>query len=581
MNREVYKHILATYGKRPGIWLAFMVEVIRAFIGRVVTVILLANVVSAITKGDLKSAQNDILLWGALTIVVTVLAAATELKSVLVENEVYAQLCSDYYRKLTNKDMAFYRDNHAGYLTATFRQYLDSAIIMVRLVRGEMIRMFISLIFPAIVLVTASWKIGLVAILMVIVEGIYMVWSSKKTNEYRNVAHEIYKRISGEVADDITNIVAYKSAGKEKEALKRINSLREEETNAFWQRRKVGILLDLPRNILTTILVTVAFWLALKTSNKLDETLGILVMTITYMFQIMRNISDLPDLIYRHDDLVSKMAPTLEILNNDYEAIHDQPSPITFHPKKGEIVIRNLKFSYEGETSKIKVFDDFNLHIKSGEKIGVVGLSGAGKSTLANLLMRFDDIQEGQILIDGMDIKKIPQSQLRENIAYVPQEPLLFHRTVRENIAYQNNKATDEEVRLAAKAAHAAEFIDELPEGYHTIVGERGVKLSGGQKQRVVIARAVLKKAPILLFDEATSALDSESEQIIKKALPGIIGNHTAIVIAHRLSTVAGLDRIIVMHKGKIIEEGTHHQLLTKKGRYYSLWQRQISDSAD
>jgi ATP-binding cassette subfamily B protein len=204
-----------------------------------------------------------------------------------------------------------------------------------------------------------------------------------------------------------------------------------------------------------------------------------------------------------------------------------------------------------------------------------VGLSGAGKSTLASLLMRFDDVDSGSIKIDGVDIRDVAQDDLRRNIAFVPQEPLLFHRTIRENIMYFNPSASEEKMIEAAKAAHAYEFISELPKGYDTLVGERGIKLSGGQKQRVVIARSILKNAPIMIFDEATSALDSESEKIIQAALPKIIGKHTAIVIAHRLSTVASLDRIIVMERGKIIEEGTHQQLLAQKGRYYSLWQKQ------
>ena len=170
------------------------------------------------------------------------------------------------------------------------------------------------------------------------------------------------------------------------------------------------------------------------------------------------------------------------------------------------------------------------------------------------------------------------QSDLRRHIAYVPQEPLLFHRSVRENIAYFNPDASDKDIKRAARAAHAHEFIQKLPNGYDTLVGERGIKLSGGQKQRVAIARAILKRAPIILFDEATSALDSESEQIIQRALPEILGKQTAIVVAHRLSTVAKLDRIIVIHEGKIAEQGTHQELLKRKGRYYSLWQKQINE---
>jgi ATP-binding cassette subfamily B protein len=296
------------------------------------------------------------------------------------------------------------------------------------------------------------------------------------------------------------------------------------------------------------------------------------------MFQILRNLDDLPDLIFRHDDLITKIHPTLEILKDTSESVKDPQNPLPFNPKQGAISIKNLNFAYQENKSNTTVFKDFNLEIAGGEKVGIVGLSGAGKSTLASLLMRFDDIQSGEILIDGINIRDVKQSKLREKISYVPQEPLLFHRSVRDNIAYHDNKSTDKEVVKATKAAHAHDFIKLLPDKYSTIVGERGVKLSGGQKQRVVIARAVLKKAPIIIFDEATSALDSESENIIQKSLPEILGNHTSVVIAHRLSTVAGLDRIIVIQDGKIIEQGTHNQLLKNNGQYRALWNRQTSD---
>jgi ATP-binding cassette subfamily B protein len=575
---KALRHVVSTYGRSPGVWFAFVAEAIRAFVGRVVTVLLLAGMVASVSAGDFDRAQTLVIYWLILTLSANLLAALGELIGYWYENIVYGRLSLMFYDKITNKDMAFYRDSHSGAMAAMHRQYADSGLLLTRLIRGDILRTLVSLVFPAVVMLIASWQIGLAAIALVVSQIVYVWWSSSKANQYRQQAHELYRKVSGVIADDVTNVVAFKSAGKEREAHENMKRLRSEEMDAFWNRRKTTILLDFPRNIIVTVLVAFAFWIALGQSSSVDQTVGLLVLTITYMFQILRNASDLPSIIQQYDDLVTKLESTLDVLDDTYEDIKDGTAVREFNPDKGAIEIRGLSFAYNDQNSQTGVFQNLNLSIKPGEKVGIVGVSGAGKSTLANLLMRFDDIQQGSILIDGVDIRDVKQSELRSKIAYVPQEPLLFHRTIRENIAYHNNKATDNEVEKAARAAHAEEFIKDLPEGYNTVVGERGVKLSGGQKQRVVIARAILKKAPIIVFDEATSALDSESEAIIQRALPDILGDHTAVIIAHRLSTVSQLDRIVVMSKGKIVEEGTHKQLLAKKGRYYALWQRQTSE---
>src|SRR5438270_4438004 len=235
------------------------------------------------------------------------------------------------------------------------------------------------------------------------------------------------------------------------------------------------------------------------------------------MFQIIRSVSELPTLMTNHDDMITKLHPTLQYLGTAYETVRDPSLPKTLHIRKGAIKLDKVGFSYpahSGQSKRIPVFTDLSIDIKGGEQIGIVGLSGAGKSTLVSLLMRFDDVNSGAITIEGTNIKDVKQTELHQNIAYVPQEPLLFHNTIRENIAYFSEKSTDKDIIKAAKAAHAHEFITKLPNGYHTVVGERGVKLSGGQKQRVVIARAILKNTRIMIFDEATSALDTESEKI-------------------------------------------------------------------
>jgi ATP-binding cassette subfamily B protein len=218
---------------------------------------------------------------------------------------------------------------------------------------------------------------------------------------------------------------------------------------------------------------------------------------------------------------------------------------------------------------------NFSVMIAPGEKVGLIGPSGGGKTTITKLLLRFLDVQSGAILIDGQDIKHITQASLRRAISYVPQEPLLFHRSLAENIGYGKEQPSHNEIINAAKLAHADEFISELPDQYETLVGERGIKLSGGQRQRVAIARALLKEAPILILDEATSALDSESEKYIQEGFEELMKGKTTLVVAHRLSTIKHLDRIIVLDKGTIVQDGTHAELIKQKGLYATLWEHQ------
>ena len=237
----------------------------------------------------------------------------------------------------------------------------------------------------------------------------------------------------------------------------------------------------------------------------------------------------------------------------------------------GEIAFENVSFCY-GEK---KIFEDTNLRIGAGEKVGLVGYSGAGKSTFVNLILRFFPLGKGRILIDGQDIATVTLESLRGFVALIPQDPILFHRSLGENIRYGRVGASQSEVIAAAKLAHCDEFIRKCARGYRTLVGERGTKLSGGEKQRIAIARAMLFKAPILILDEATSALDSVTEKYIQESLEELMANRTTIVVAHRLSTLSKMDRILVFDQGKIIEQGTHQELLNKNGHYARMWQMQ------
>lgn len=261
----------------------------------------------------------------------------------------------------------------------------------------------------------------------------------------------------------------------------------------------------------------------------------------------------------------------VEFLFRPHE-VKDVPNAAKLKIKTPEIKFEKINFKYKG---KLFLLKDFNLNIKAGEKIGLVGRSGSGKSTLVKLLARYYDVQNGKITISGQDISQVTQDSLRKNLAFIPQDPLLFNRSIMENIRYGNVKASDKAVMEAAKEAYCDEFIKELPQGYQTIVGDKGVLLSGGERQRIAIARAMLSNAPILILDEATSALDSESEMYIQKSLEKLMAGKTVIAIAHRLSTLKNMDKIIVMQKGRIIEEGTQADLLKKKSEFYNFYKLQ------
>lgn len=296
-------------------------------------------------------------------------------------------------------------------------------------------------------------------------------------------------------------------------------------------------------------------------------TLGDFILIQSYLMITFGRLMGINWQLRRFYDAFADASEFVAILKTPHE-IQDIPNAATLTVSKGNIGFKNIQFGFNERT----VLDNLSLEVKAYEKIALVGPSGAGKSTITKLLLRLYDVQSGEIVIDGQNIANVTQDSLRDAIAFVPQEPILFHRTLMENIRYGRRDATDEEVIEAAKKAHCHEFISGLPEQYKTYVGERGIRLSGGERQRVAIARAILKNAPILVLDEATSSLDSESEALIQDALEILMRDKTVLVIAHRLSTIMKMDRIVVLEKGKVVAEGTHQELLDQGGLYQKLW---------
>ncbi len=390
---------------------------------------------------------------------------------------------------------------------------------------------------------------------------------------YRNERKLLISRLAGQIADILGNQILVKVFAREKHEVQDVvqsrDVIQEIARKEIIVIEHESILRQLLLFTFQAISILVGMWLY----SRGNVSIAALVFIITYLGRVTDSMYSITTIIRTVEQAFLDAAPITKIINQPIDII-DTPSAKRLKASAGAINLSHVSFHYaESETDAI--FSDLNLSIPAKQRIGLAGYSGGGKTTLAKLLLRFVDISSGSITIDGQVIADITQESLRDAIAYVPQEPFLFHRTLRENIAYGRPEATDTEIVSAAEKAHAMEFIAKLPRGLDTVVGERGVKLSGGQRQRVAIARAILKDAPILVLDEATSALDSESERLIQTSIAELMKNKTAIVIAHRLSTIAKLDRIIVIDNGEISEDGTHAELLAKNGIYAKLWKHQ------
>jgi ATP-binding cassette subfamily B protein len=371
------------------------------------------------------------------------------------------------------------------------------------------------------------------------------------------------------LADDITNannIQLFTAAAVEQERFKNVS-----EDQAHLQRFRwwMDSIMEGVQGFLVIAMEFVLFYYALIYWERGLLTLGVFVLIQAYYISLVASLWDFSRVIRNIYEAFADAKEMVELLEKPQE-IRDVPGAKDLGVTKGEVVFKDVTFYFNATRV---VLNKVNLTIKSGEKVALIGPSGAGKSTFFRLLLRFYDVSEGKILLDDQNVQKVTQESLRESISLVPQDALLFHRTLKENIRYGRRDATDEEVIHAAKLAHCDEFVKDLPQGYDTYVGERGIKLSGGERQRVAIARAILKNAPILLLDEATSSLDSHSEALIQDALEELMKGKTTIVIAHRLSTIRKMDRIVVLDKGVIAESGTHDELLSQEGSLYKkLW---------
>lgn len=473
---------------------------------------------------------------------------------------------------LSNQSMTFHANRYSGSMVSQTTRFTSAYSILCDTLTYSLIPTLVSVILTFVMLAPiAPAYVAVLACLLAIYSFITFKLY-KKILPYNERSASASNTVSGVLSDAITNILTVKTYGKEdyeRELFAQANTHLVEVDSARMMRAiKTGSI----TSGMLVVIMTAAIICIAGGNAWFGMSAGALVQLFSYTYSLTMRFNMLASTMQNINRALGDASDMTRILGEP-RLVADDADAKDLVVHAGEVRLTDLTFAYPDADRP--VFTHLNLHIPAGQRVGLVGRSGAGKSTLTKLLLRLSDIQEGSILVDGQNIAHTTQQSLRQHIAYVPQEAMLFHRSIKENIAYGRLDATDDEIQEAARRANALEFIDRLPQGMQTMVGERGVKLSGGQRQRIAIARAILADAPILVLDEATSALDSESEHLVQEALANLMEGRTSIVVAHRLSTVASLDRIILLDESGIAEDGTHAELIARRGAYAKLWDRQ------
>jgi ATP-binding cassette subfamily B protein len=524
-------------------------------------------------------------LWGSFGGVIILFAVATFFSAVVgwriiiwliwkLELRVVRDISQRIFDHLMKMSANFHANRFGGSLVSQANKLTGS---YVRFIDSTIFNLYTLLITMIATIIILAPRVPLYAVALVILSVAYIVGTvffSRTVRQANTAESEAQSKQTGYLADSISNVMAIKSFSADKT-----------ESAGHWKAASITHDMGLRSmrattkretyaSMVTSSIAISALVLAIVGVGLFKADIATVFLMVSYTGSIGMRLWDFQNVLRQYNRAFGDASDMVKILQIEPE-IKDPTRPQKSRIGRGAIDFWDVTFTHDGVGKDDALFRDLDLHIKPGEKVGLVGHSGSGKTTLTRLLLRFSDIDDGEITIDGQNITAITQDDLRRSISYVPQEPLLFHRTIRENIAYGQPGATDEEIAAAARKAHAEDFIEKLPQKYSTLVGERGVKLSGGQRQRIAIARAILKDSPILVLDEATSALDSESERLIQKALTELMKNRTAIVIAHRLSTVQKMDRIIVLDNGSVIEQGSHAELINQKGTYAQLWAHQ------
>ena len=498
-----------------------------------------------------------------------------------LEIGVMSDLFKSSFDYLLGHSYNFFVSQFAGTLTHRVTKFSRAFEVLFDGIVNNLFPTFLFIVGAIIVLFIRNHTLGVLLAIWAVCYLAFQIYVSRLRQPTRVARAEADSRVTGNLADAISNqgtIVLFSGARAEASRFaKTVATWRDAVVRTWiadaWIWTGIGLFMIGIQSAL--LYVGIALW------QKGLFTVGDFVLVQAYLLTAFERMERINRELRRMNDAYSDAGEMAEILDTLHE-VDNKPGSPTLHVSEGKVEFKRVAFHFYSEQG---IFQNFNLAIRGHEKVALVGPSGAGKSTLTKLILRLFDVKNGAIEIDGQDIADVTQESLRDAIAFVPQEPILFHRTLMENIRYGRRDASDEEVIEAAKKAFCHEFISSLHHGYDTFVGERGVKLSGGERQRVAIARAILKDSPILMLDEATSSLDSGSELLIQSALANLMKGKTVIVIAHRLSTIMKMDRIIALDGAAVAEEGTHQELLKTDGLYSELWRHQaggfIQDDED
>ncbi len=492
--------------------------------------------------------------------------------NVSFQTKVMSRLRTTAFEYLLDHSYLFFSNNFTGSLTQRINRYARAFEHLTDRIIWDIIPLIIKTIGITIILWLLNHTIAYILLVWAVIFMISNYVLAKWKLKYDIEAAELDSRLTATLSDAITNhqtIQLFTGQHHEASLFQNVNNWWRKLNSFRWNVD--GVVNGFQAGLMFGIEFFL-FYYGIKYWQLGLISIGTFVLIQAYYFSMAERLWNVSRVIRDVYEGFADAKEMVEILKLDHD-IKDTPDAKPISISKGEIDFKDVSFAFHMTRS---VLNGISLHINSGEKIALVGPSGAGKSTFVRLLLRLYDIESGEIIVDGQNITHVTQDSLRQGISLVPQDPVLFHRTLMENIRYGRRDATDDEVIRAAKLAHCDDFIESLPNKYETYVGERGIKLSGGERQRVAIARAILKNAPILILDEATSSLDSHSEMLIQDALNTLMEGKTTIAIAHRLSTIKKMDRIIVIDGGKVVEEGTHDTLASKEGGLYSkLWSLQ------